>query len=201
MLFGFLLLIAMGCVGIWHDVSTALAKRRPLQITDSTPRCRQCEVGLADPLFRNAIGHGAYLCDDCNEVIELEVGLRYPDWWNESDKAPPKAIPPPQHYLCGFCKVEHEEGYICLKDMARYIPTPDPPFQPVGGNGGTGIVELVKALEDTPRGPVVAVLPGVCEWCLALVPAQWDGKIPSLCNDCIVNGHPWRARLRGLNRP
>jgi hypothetical protein len=48
-----------------------------------TPQCRVCEVDLPDPMLRDELGHGAFVCLDCEEEVRLEAGLIRPDWFDQ----------------------------------------------------------------------------------------------------------------------
>lgn len=122
--------------------------------------CRACSRKLEDPTLRTSIGHGAFLCEPCNEVIELEVGLRRPDWFDKPlpPDAEAKKIQSPTTYNCPCCCEEHEADVICLKDLGRYIPQPD----------------TVVAQMPIKRWP--------CWWCGQLATAG------DLCDRCIAAG-------------
>lgn len=59
-----------------------------------TPKCRVCEIDLPDPMLREELGHGAFVCLDCEEEVRLEAGLIRPDWFDQPcPPEGPKEVP------------------------------------------------------------------------------------------------------------
>jgi hypothetical protein len=91
---------------------------------EPTPNCRACGKELPDPMLREALGHGAFVCEPCNDEIELEVGLAYPSWWTEKEPPALNAVPPPTTYNCAGCGNEHPKDHVCLVELKKYVSHP-----------------------------------------------------------------------------
>ncbi len=94
------------------------------------PVCRACGVPLPDPIFRMEIGHGAIVCEKCEDEINAEVGLAYPSWFERPlppEEAARPAIRPPSTYVCAGCGEEHPEDHICMVDLKKYVQEDEGP--------------------------------------------------------------------------
>jgi len=152
-------------ISAWNEVR---ATRILMRLPGVQPRvyCRACGVDLENYSEGFELAYGAVVCEDCNDEIELEVGLAYPDWF---DKAlPPEEgrlrIPPPETFTCEYCAVEHPTGHICLTELKKYVVNPPEP--------------VLRSMVQ-------------CKWCPC---AAWDGA--EICDFCIAHGppHPYRDR-------
>jgi DNA-directed RNA polymerase subunit RPC12/RpoP len=111
---------------------------------EPTPYCRACGKELPDPMLREPLGHGAFACEECNDKIELEVGLAYPSWWTEKALPPMEnVVAPPETYICAACGDEHPRDHICLVELKKYVKNGpgdeviDDWFKLPGGGGGS----------------------------------------------------------------
>jgi hypothetical protein len=138
-------------------------------------------------MLREALGHGAFVCEPCNDEIELEVGLAYPSWWTEKEPPALNAVPPPTTYNCAGCGNEHPKDHVCLVELKKYVS------HPPGDDDLSDDWFRVRAhvVCPEPRMNVVTTPTGAkkCMWC----PRAVGRGNPELCDRCIVNGPPPRS--------
>ena len=135
----FEIVIGMGLVFFftWLDArSRGLTIFGNMRELPPIPNCRACGEQLpADPIFQCKLWDGTVVCEPCNDKIELEVGLQYPSWWNQSLPAEQEVAQlkaPVPTYVCAGCGFRHEELYICTETMEKFEAKPDPNHTAVG---------------------------------------------------------------------
>jgi ribosomal protein L32 len=116
-----------------------------------TPECRACGVKLPDQWLRIEVGHGAYICEDCEKDVEKDLQAMLPEWYTkplpaekaehhfadcikvEGDKPCTEcteyaldAVGAPKRdtYVCSSCGETHFIEHICMVELEKVM---DPP--------------------------------------------------------------------------
>jgi hypothetical protein len=94
-------------------------------------RCRACDVKLPkDPLWWVELSPGVYVCEDCEDPIKLEAGLRYPEWFHQPLPAEQETkfgvlkLPDEsetRYYTCALCDEQHQMDQVCVNEMVRVL--------------------------------------------------------------------------------
>ncbi len=145
--------------------------------------CRACGVKLPDPMFRIELGYGAVVCEGCEDVIKLEAGLSYPEWFDDPmpEEQPPLPtwLPPdPPAPQLPEGAVEVRPGVYVMSEV-RSIFQVDPPAPKEIER--EDFDDMLSRIMFSP----ISVLK--CKWC---VKAVRDLPGLELCDQCIVNGPP-----------
>jgi hypothetical protein len=74
---------------------------------EKVPCCRACEIELPDPMLREPLRYGAFVCLDCADEVEEAAGRLLPEWYTKP--LPPRAREVPIQecpYVCAGCGVQ-----------------------------------------------------------------------------------------------
>jgi hypothetical protein len=104
----------------WHEV-VAITKWMMLG-PRPVAKCRACEKELKDPMLRAEIGYGAFLCEECEELVGAEAGLLLPEWF--VNPLPIEDVPQLNKITmapCSGCGMEKAEVEVCMHCMRKAV--------------------------------------------------------------------------------